>query len=62
MPISEKIRNKIIALDEPEDLRKLMLCILSEEDKGNHRFKDTYERLVNEYLKAKDGDSDDQDH
>ncbi len=62
MPISEKIRSKIAALDEPEDLKKLMLDILTEEDKGNHRFKDTYERLVVEYLRAKDGDGDDQNH
>lgn len=62
MPISEKIRSKIAMLDESEDLKKLMLCILEEEDKGNYRFKDTYERLVNEYLTAKDGDSCDQNH
>ena len=60
MPISEKIRQKIVALDESDEMKHLMLAILTEEDKGNHRFKDTYERLVNEYLSAKDGDSLDQ--
>lgn len=62
MPISEKIRNKITALEVSDDLKKLMLDILTEEDKGNHRFKETYERLVNEYLKTKEGDNHDQDH
>ena len=62
MPISEKIRKRIIALDESNEMKQLMLAILTEEDKGNHRFKDTYERLVNEYLKSKDGDGCDQNH
>ena len=62
MPISEIIRKKINSLDETEALKKLMLDILSEEDKGNFRFKETYEKLVNEYLAEKDGDSDDQNN
>ena len=62
MPISEKIFEKIVALDVPEDLKLLMLAILEEEDKGNHRFKETYERLVIDYLKEMDGDSDDQNN
>lgn len=62
MPISEKIRSKILNLDESEEMKKLMLAILTEEDKGNHRFKDTYERLVVDYLKRKDGDGNDQDY
>ena len=56
MPISEKIQEKIRTLPDDEKLKKLMLAILTEEDKGNFRFKDTYEKLVNAYLAEKDGD------
>ena len=62
MPISEKILRTIQQLDDSDELKHLMISILIEEDKGNHRFKEKYEQLVNEYLKAKDGDSDDQDN
>lgn len=62
MPISEKILEKIQQLDDTDELKRLMISILTEEDKGNHRFKETYEKLVNEYLKEKDGDGDDQDN
>lgn len=56
MPISEKIQEKIRNLPDDEKLKELMLAILAEEDKGNFRFKDTYEKLVNAYLTEKDGD------
>ena len=56
MPISEKIQEKIRTLPDDEKLKKLMLAILTEDDKGNFRFKDTYEKLVNAYLAEKDGD------
>ena len=56
MPISEKIQEKIKNLPDDEKLKDLMLAILTEEDKGNFRFKDTYEKLVNAYLAEKDGD------
>ena len=62
MPISEKIREKINQLNDPDDFKKLMLSILEEEDKGSHRYTDVYERLVTEYLKAKGGDDSDQNH
>lgn len=62
MPISEKILEKIQQLDDTDELKRLMISILTEEDKGNHRFKETYEKLVNEYLKEKDGDGDGQDN
>ncbi len=61
MPISEKIKNKIMSLNESEDLKELMLAILIEEDKGKYQFKGAYESLVNVYLKAKEED-DDQDN
>ena len=56
MPISEKIRNKINGLNEEKGIKELMIAILEEEDKGNHRFKDTYMNLVSEYLDTKEGD------
>lgn len=62
MPISEKIRKKIEMLEDPDDLKKLMITILEEEDKGSHRYTETYERLVTEYLRAKDGDNNDQNN
>lgn len=59
MPISEKIMNQINKIDAPNDFKELMLAVLAEEDKGNFRFKEAYERLINDYLKAKeDGQSD----
>lgn len=58
MPISEKIQEKIRKLPDDEKLKELMLAILAEEDKGNFRFKDTYEKLVNAYLAEKDGDNE----
>lgn len=57
MPISEKIKKKIENLNETDAFKKLMLDILAEEDKGNHRFKEAYEKRVNTYLKEEDGDS-----
>ena len=55
MPISEKIIAQINNIDADEEFKKLMLAILAEEDKGNFRFKDTYEKLVNDYLEKKGG-------
>ena len=60
MPISEKIQQKIGELEITDELKQLMLSILTEEDKGNHRFKETYERLVTDYIERKDGNSNDQ--
>lgn len=58
MPISEKIKMHIDSIDESEEFKKLMLSILSEEDKGTFRFKIVYDELVNEYLKeSEDSDS-----
>ena len=54
MPISAKIVTQICTLDVDENFKALMLSILAEEDKGNFRFKDTYEKLVNEYLSKKE--------
>lgn len=50
MPISEKIIAQINSVDVDVEFKELMLAILTEEDKGNFRFKDTYEKLVNDYL------------
>lgn len=54
MPISEKIIAQINNIDADEEFKELMLAILAEEDKGNFRFKDTYEKLVNDYLEKKE--------
>lgn len=53
MPISEKIIAQINSIDTDDEFKELMLSILSEEDKGNHRYKDTYEKMINEYLEKK---------
>lgn len=53
MPISEKIIAQINSIDTDDEFKELMLSILSEEDKGNYRFKDTYEKMINEYLEKK---------
>lgn len=59
MPISEKILTQISKIDAPDDFKDLMLAVLTEEDKGNFRFKEAYEKLINDYIKAKeDGQSD----
>ena len=50
MPISEKIKEQIDALEVQKDFKDLMIAILTEEDKGNFRFKDTYEKLVRDVL------------
>lgn len=59
MPISEIIVTKIEQLDDEQDFKDLLISILTEEDKGNFRFKNVYENLINEYLKRKEDDSDD---
>ena len=55
MPISEKIKEQIDALEVQRDFKDLMIAILTEEDKGNFRFQDAYEKLVNEYIEASNG-------
>ena len=59
MPISEIIVTKREQLDDEQDFKDLLISILTEEDKGNFRFKNVYENLINEYLKRKEDDSDD---
>ena len=55
MPISEMIKEQIDALEVQKDFKALMIAILTEEDKGNFRFKDTYEKLVNKYIETSNG-------
>ena len=59
MPISEIIVTKIEQLDDEREFKDLLISILTEEDKGNFRFKNVYENLINEYLKKKEDDSND---
>lgn len=57
--ISEKIKNQIKELNLPDDLKKLLIRILEEEDKGTYKYKELYDKLVTEYLTSKGGGSDD---
>lgn len=59
MPISEKIKSKIGSLNMPDDFKKLMLTILEQEDRGNHRYKEDYIKLVNDYIEKEKGDTND---
>lgn len=52
MPISNKIIKHIKALDEDDSMKKLMLDILKEEDKGVYKFKEKYISLINKYLES----------
>lgn len=62
MPISYKIRQKIDALNESQDFKDLLLEILTIEDKGNHKYKEAYDKLASKYLAVKDGDDNDQNN
>ncbi|MDD4353785.1 MAG: hypothetical protein PHN56_04995 [Candidatus Nanoarchaeia archaeon] len=53
MPISKKILDQIEKLDADQKTKELLLAILNEEDKGNYKFKDTYEKLITSYLETK---------
>ena len=58
--ISEKIKKEINKLSISVELKQLMLKILEEEDKGNYKYKDTFDKLVNKYLEDEEGKSNDQ--
>ena len=57
--ISEKIKKEINELSISVELKQLMLKILGEEDKGNYKYKDTFDKLVNKYLEDEEGKSND---
>lgn len=57
--ISEKIKNQVKELNLSEDLKKLLIRILEEEDKGTYKYKELYDKFVSEYINSKGGDSDD---
>lgn len=59
--ISEKIKKQIEDLQIDEDMKKLMLRILEEEDKGIYKFKDLYDKLVNEYIEKEEEKGDNND-
>ncbi|MDE5617255.1 MAG: hypothetical protein K2I36_00165 [Ureaplasma sp.] len=61
MPISEKIVLRIKNSKNDDDFKKLLLNILNEEDMGNHQFKRTYEKYVNDYLDVKKESEDSKD-
>lgn len=54
MSISEKIIARVNKIDADDDFKDLLISILAEEDKGNFRFKDSFERMVNDYLGRKE--------
>ena len=57
--ISEKIKKEINKLSISVELKQLMLKILEEEDKGNYKYKDTFDKLVNKYLEDEEEKSND---
>ena len=57
--ISEKIKKEINKLSISVELKQLMLKILEEEDKGNYKYKDTLDKLVNKYLEDEEEKSND---
>lgn len=59
MPISEKIIEQVNNLKIDSDFKELLLKILSEEDKGTHKYKEIYEKMVNEYLTKNSGGYED---
>ena len=59
MPISEKIIEQVNNLKINSDFKELLLKILSEEDKGTHKYKEIYEKMVNEYLTKNSGGYED---
>lgn len=59
MPISKKITEQINAINADDDFKALMTSILNEEDKGNHRFKETYEKLIMDYIEKRGEDKND---
>lgn len=60
MPISKKITEQIFSLTDVDDsFKELMLAILEIEDKGTHRYKEPYDKLINNYLIKKEGNKND---
>lgn len=61
MPISKKITEQILSLtDVDNSFKELMLSILEIEDKGTHRYKEPYDKLINKYLNKKEDHKNDQ--
>lgn len=59
MPISKKIIVQINSIDADADFKTLMINILNEEDKGNHHFKETYEKFIMDYIEKRGEDKKD---
>ena len=57
--ISEKIKKEINELSISVEFKQLMLKILEEEDKGNYKYKDTFDKLVTKYLEDEEEKSND---
>lgn len=57
--ISDKIKSQIKELKISDDLKKLLIRILEEEDKGTYKYKELYDKLVTEYIESKGGETND---
>ena len=63
MPISDKIMGLIRESDATDEQKALLIQILEVEDKGAFRFKESYEKILKDYLASMkegvgDGDTD----
>ena len=57
--ISEKIKNQIYGLDISIEMKELMIKILEEEDKGIYKYKEVYDKLINDYIDKEEETADD---
>ena len=53
MAISKRIIKEIKQLDTDNNIKKLIISILEEQDSGLFRYKDKYEELIDQYLSNK---------
>ena len=50
MAISKKIHEQLNKECKDEELRSILLDILEHEDKGTHRYKEVYEKIISNYI------------
>lgn len=53
MAISKKIHEQLKKECKDEELRTVLLDILEYEDKGIHRYKEVYEKIICDYINRK---------
>lgn len=54
MGISNKIKDKIDKFEIDNEMKNLMLNILTIEDKGNYKYVEAYEKVILEHLNGKE--------